>query len=106
MVEALAAGLPRSGLRAIHAGTGDYPRPEPLDGALPDVTGRDNRLHIFAVAGADELYDPAAARRWATLAGYAARAGTTFYLAVPGRLREETQDRLRELGINARVMAI
>ncbi len=106
MVQALARGLPRSGLRGIRADAPGFPRPDRVNGETPDVTGRDNRLHVFATATADELRDPASAPRWAALAAYTARTGTTFYLAVPGELREEARRRLRELGINARVMAI
>ncbi|MFB6261843.1 MAG: hypothetical protein ABEK42_14540, partial [Thiohalorhabdaceae bacterium] len=106
MITALADGAYREGLRALQAEHEDYPRPDLLNEVQPDVTGRDNLLHIFAVATSDELEGDDPARRWPALAAYAAETGAKFYVVVPRGKEQAARKRARELAINPFILEI
>jgi hypothetical protein len=106
MVAALAEGVYREGLRALHAELEGYPRPEPLNDVRPDVTGRDNLFHVFAVATAEELTGDDPDRRWPALAAYAARTGAKFYVVVPRGEEQAARRRTRELAINPFILEV
>ncbi|MEF8794453.1 hypothetical protein [Thiohalorhabdus sp.] len=106
MVTALAEGAYREGLRALQAELDGYPRPDSLHDVQPDVTGRDNLLHIFAVATSDDLEGEDPNRRWPALAAYAAETGAKFYVVVPRGKEQAARHRARELGINPFILEI
>lgn len=106
MVTALAEGVYREGLRALQAELEDYPRPEPLNDVRPDLTGRDNLFHVFAVATANDLEGDDPDRRWPALAAYAARTGAKFYVVVPRGQEQAARKRARELDINPFILEI
>ena len=106
MIAALADGIYREGLRAIHAQLEGYPRPEAVNGVRPDVTGRDNLFHVFAVATTADLAGDDPAKRWPGLAAYSAETGAKFYVVVPRGEEQATRRRMRELEVNPFILEI
>jgi hypothetical protein len=106
MIAALAEGVYREGLRAIHADIAGYPRPEPANGVRPDLTGRDNLFHIFAVATIEDLSGEDPARRWPALAAFSAATGAKFYVVVPRGEEQGARSRMRELEVNPFILEI
>jgi len=106
MVNALAEGVYREGLRALHAEAEGYPPPETIEGVRPDLTGRDNLFHIFAVATEEELAGDDPSRRWPALAAHSARTGAKFYVVVPRGAEQAARKRMRELEVNPFILEI
>jgi hypothetical protein len=106
MIKALAEGIHREGLRAIHAELDGYPRPEPVNGVRPDVTGRDNLFHVFAVATTEDLAGEDPAQRWPGLAAHSAATGAKFYVVVPRGEEQAARRRMRELEVNPFILEI
>ena len=110
MVAALANDIASRGFTDVRADLQGWTRPEIITwqqtgkGHIPDVTGvTGGALAIFEVETADSIADQHTADQWSLFAAYAAQYGAEFWVVTPFGSAAAAQQRLKELGLTAKI---
>lgn len=75
-------------------------------GQIPDVTAIGIQLVLFEVETDDTIYDPHTKDQWELFATHAERNMADFWIVVPKARTGAALDRIKTLGLKAKVMGI
>ena len=112
MVAAVAQHLVAKGFRDVRADIPGFPQPEKIvwtgtnRGHIPDASGHGDAYCLFEVETADSINDQHTADQWTLFATYAAQHGAEFWVVVPVGYRGAADQRLKDLGLTAKVWEV
>lgn len=109
MVTTAARYLVAKGFRDVKADVPGFPQPEKIvwsgtgRGHIPDVTGWGSEFNLFEVETSDSINDQHTAGQWELFAVFAGQHSAVFWVVVPVGCAAAAQQRLKDLGISAKV---
>jgi hypothetical protein len=109
MVTAAARHLVAKGFQEVKADLPGFQQPDKIvwsgsgRGHIPDVTGWGSEFNLFEVETADSINDQHTADQWKLFAAFAGQHGAVFWVVVPVGAAAAAGQRLKDLGISAKV---
>lgn len=109
MVLAAARHLVAKGFRDVKADVAGFTQPAKIGwsgtarGHIPDVTGWGSEFNVFEVETADSINQEHTADQWSLFAAYAGQHGAVFWVVVPFGSAAAASQRLKDLGLTAKV---